>query len=369
MPDTRRVTAHVTIFAMLCLAVSPGLRADIKYEESSRITGGLMEGLSKMAGFFGAKSLNNMTTTTYVKGDRMRTDHFSGGELTNSEVIQLDREQIIMIDHKKKSYSVMTFAERRAEIEKALNAMKGQANENPPKQPAVKDPEVRLESKVDVKEAGESKVVNGFTARRVILTVVIESEDQKTKDKAALGSTMDLWLTKDISGLEERNHFYQKYAAKLATPEMMRHAAAAPAMAQDPRMGEALQALSQKAKALEGEAVLTVTSFNISGTASSQGAPSRQASPPPQPSQRDSEAPESVGQAIGKALGGFGGFGRKKKKEEPRPQSVPAESSAAPGETATASLMTMTTELKSFSKAPLDAALFEVPPGYKLSKK
>jgi hypothetical protein len=115
---------------LLTLLLPPShflLLADLKYEETTRITGGFLEGFSKMAGFFGAKGLNNTTTATYLKGDRLRTDNLEDGELTSSEIIQLDREEIITIDHKKKTYSVATFAERRAQMEKALEAMKGQS--------------------------------------------------------------------------------------------------------------------------------------------------------------------------------------------------------------------------------------------------
>jgi hypothetical protein len=208
----------------------------------------------------------------------------------------------------------------------------------------------------------------------VILTLMLESEDQKTKDKGALGSTMDLWLTKDVGGFEERNQFYLKYAQKLGSAEMLKNVSPATmssAMSQDPRMGDAMQTLSQKAKALEGEAVLTVMSFNLSATPS-QGSQPNQASsqsqaPRQEASSQESEAPESVSAAIEKALGGFGGFGRKKKKEPP-PQTA-AQPTSASGGTATATLMTMTTEMKSFSKAALDAGLFEVPASYKLSNK
>jgi hypothetical protein len=144
-----------------------------------------------------------------------------------------------------------------------------------------------------------------------------------------------------------------------------------PAMTQDPRMVEAMEALSKKAEAMEGEAILTVASFDVTGTPASGSQPS-QASSQPETSGQQSESPESVSQSIGKALGGlggFGGFGRKKKKENPpQPTSTPDQTGTAGG-TASANLMTVTTEVKSFSQAALDAALFEVPVGYKLSKK
>jgi hypothetical protein len=325
-----------------------------------------------MAGFFGAKGLNNTTTATYLKGDRLRTDNLENGELTSSEIIQLDREEIIAIDHKKKTYSVVTFAERRAQMEKALEAMKGQSQKSQGSQPAgpSQDPNVKLEPKIEIKDTGETKVINGFNAKHVILTLQLEAEDQKTRDKGAWGSNMDLWLTKDISGLEERNRFYLKYSEKIAGPAILKRTSMMPTMTQDLRMVEAMEALSKKAEALDGEAVLTIASFDVSATPSSGSQPS-QASSQPQSSGQESGSPESVGQAIGKALGGFGGFGgfgRKKKKENP-PQPTPEQTATTSGGTASANLMTMTTEIKSFSQAALDAALFETPAGYKLSKK
>ena len=234
------------------------------------------------------------------------------------------------------------------------------------------DPNVKLEPKIEIKDTGETKVINGFNTRHVILLLQFEAEDQKTKDKGAMGTNMDLWLTKDIGSLEERNQFYMKYAEKMAAPAFLKSVTMAPAMTQDPRMMGAMEELSKRAEALEGEAILTIASFDVSGTPAPGSQPS-QASSEPQTSRQGSESSESVGQAIGKALGGFGGFGgfgRKKKKENaPQPSSTPEQTAPPSGETASANLMSMTTEMKSFSQAALDAALFEVPAGYKLSKK
>jgi len=229
----------------------------------------------------------------------------------------LDREEIITIDHKKKTYSVVTFAERRAQMEKALEAMKGQSQKNQGSQHAgpSQDPNVKLEPKIEIKDTGETKVINGFNARHVILTLQLEAEDQRTRDKGAWGSNMDLWLTKDISGLEERNQFYLKYSEKIAGPAFLKRTSLVPTMTQDPRTVEAMEALSKKAEALDGEAILTIASFDVSATPSSGS----------QPSQASSQ-PQSHRQGLG-GFGGFGGFGRRKKKENsPAPEQTAATS-------------------------------------------
>ena len=172
---------------------------------------------------FGAKGLTKSTTSTSLKGDRMRKDQLDGVELTSSQIIQLDREQIVTLDHKKKTYTVMTFAEMKAQMEKAIAAAKSTPPpQNQPAPEADKKPDVKVEPKINVKDTGETKVINGFNTRRVLLTVEMEGEDQKTKDKGAMGADTELWITKDVSGFDEQNQFYMKYAKAMASPELVK---------------------------------------------------------------------------------------------------------------------------------------------------
>ena len=141
-------------------------------------------------------------------------------------------------------------------------------------------------------------------------------------------------------------------------------------MGQDPRVAESAQAMRKKMEGLDGLAILTIMSFNLSGTPSEETKNQKTQTNSTQKKSNEDRPPENMTEAIGKALGGFGGFGRKKKKEEP---SQPTKSSPAttttPDGKVSATLMTSTTELKSFAKTALDASLFDVPAGYKLKQK
>ena len=193
-------TLSLCVSAALLIPVC--LRADLRYEETTEMKGGIMESLGKFAGMFGAKGLTKSTTSTSLKGDRMRKDQLDGTELISGDIIQLDREQIVKLDHKKKTYTVVTFAEMRAQMEKAIAAAKSAPP--PQKQPAPdaeKKPDVKVEPKINVKDTGETKVINGFNTRRVLLTVEMEGEDQKTKDKGAMGADTELWITKERLGI------------------------------------------------------------------------------------------------------------------------------------------------------------------------
>jgi hypothetical protein len=351
------------------------LRADLRYEETTEMKGGIMESLGKFAGMFGAKGLTKSTTSTSLKGDRMRKDQLDGVELTSSQIIQLDREQIVTLDHKKKTYTVMTFAEMRAQMEKAIAAAK--STPPPQKQPAPDadtKPDVKVEPKINVKDTGETKVINGFNTRRVLLTVEMEGEDQKTKDKGAMGADTELWITKEVSGFDEQNQFYMKYAKAMASPELVKSMGGSPGMGQDPRVAESAQAMRKKMESLEGLAILTIMSFNVSGTPSEETKNQKTQTNSTQKKSNEDRPPENMTESIGKALGGFGGFGgfgKKKKKEEPttqRAETSPATTTSADGKVS-ATLMTSTTELKSFSNTALDASLFDIPAGYKLKQK
>ncbi len=353
------------------LMIGSELRADLKYEETTKITGGMMQSMTKIVGFFGAKGLDNQSTTHYLKGDCKRTDHYMGSELTTTEIVCLDRDQIINIDHKKKTYTVITFEQLREQVAKAMQEAKQRRAQVSQTQPPPPPSDVKVQPKITVKDTGESKIINGFNAKRFLMSFQIEAQDEKTKNQSDLGMDGDVWMTKDISGWEEERAFNIKYAQKMASPELVEQMKTAMAGLQDPRMGQGLAAMQANVDKMDGVPVLSVLSMKMSGTVP----PDSQQPPPKQDTQKSQskDTQTTVPQLptnLGKVLGGLGGFGHKKKKEETQTQTQensPVETSTTPSgtTTATANLMQMTTELKSLSRAGLDTMLFEIPRGYK----
>src|SRR5690348_1529986 len=96
----------VTIAGATTLAAT-SLLADFSYQETTKITGGVVVAAMKMAGVFSKQARQvgePMQSTVAIKGDRMlhRSEH-------HATVIDLASETITSIDLDKKTYSVLTF--------------------------------------------------------------------------------------------------------------------------------------------------------------------------------------------------------------------------------------------------------------------
>lgn len=327
-----RVVVGVAMFGIAA-------QADFSYEQTSKMTGGAVAGAMRMAGVFSKTAREPFQSTVMVKGNRLATvsrDHVS--------VIDLDRETMTAIDMEKKTYATVTFAEM-AEAMKRMAEKMSQNNASPGGDATFR---------ADVKQTGATRVISGFNTKETVLTLTVDGTDKKSGQKGSMDMQMDMWIAPTIPGYSEVKDFYQRMAQKVAWNPAA--SALGPMMAQHAKgMGE----LTKEMAKLEGVPVLQITKVGIAGDGMTQTA---EAPPPPAPAASDvaqtaaqTAALSKLG-TLGSLAGGFGGFGRKKKPAEPEPQQASQPAGA---------LMEMTTELTSFSSAPVDASKFEVPAGFK----
>jgi hypothetical protein len=350
--------------SLLCAAA----RADFSYDQTSKMTGGAMMGMMKVAGAFSKAAREPMRSTVLVKGDRMAmvsADHIN--------VIDLNAETFTDIDLKKNTYATITFAEMGRAMAKIAEKM-GQQKEAEG---------VNLQFKADVKPTGQTRIIEGLNTKETILTLAMEGADAKTGNKGAMQFVMDMWLAPAMPGYEEVRVFHTKLAQKLAWNPMGGMAGAM--MNQHSKgMAELVKEMSK----LDGIPVLQVTRIGGTGTgmpteadmaAAQQAGAQQQQQPAPNVS--DAAGQAAAGAALGRAgrlgglaggLGGFGGLGRKKKNQEQAEQQAPAPQPAAQQQASTAPpsgspgvLMELTTELTGFSSSPVDASKFGVPAGFK----
>jgi len=120
------------------------------------------------------------TTKHYLKGQRMKVDN--GDTAT---IVDFDAQTVTAIDNNRKTYTVTKFSD--------LGPL----------------PQSDLEAKVDLKETGQRKTINGYNASEVAITMEIDSP-QASQSGMKIQMEVDTWLSPDVPGSEELRAFFQK---------------------------------------------------------------------------------------------------------------------------------------------------------------
>jgi len=353
-------------FLSCCVAgvlVSAAAQADVTMQEQMNLSGA---GMMKMANMSG-------TTTTVISGDRARTEsnmQFESGLMRtfargaggpHVEIVRLDQDKIYSLDPKKKTYTETTFADMRAKMQQAMDAMqKGQASQAQATSGVDEEQCEWSEPKSEVKRTGEKASIAGFQAEHVTVTASQSCTDKKTGQVCDFGLALDQWIAPDFQASAEAQAYQRAYAEKLGLGS---------ASSRD--FAERAQASFGRYKGLWGELGKQMASLNVKGYPVKSafslgvGGPQCQSAQQQQAqnTQQQQQQPGGLGGALGGALGGM--FGKKKKEE-------PAQQQAAPPPTMAGGLMpmmSMGTELVSISRDSVTPQTFEVPGDYKKTTK
>jgi hypothetical protein len=209
-------------------------RADFKYTQQSKVTGGTLASVTKSLGVF-SKSARQatapQTTTTSIHGNRLRTEDSNG----MIEIIDLDGRRFIHIDTTKKTYTIQTFEQLKQQIAQAQTKMKDEQAKTVAKHD---DPQtMTMVPKFDMQATGATHPVLDIPAKEMKMRVdlLFKSTDPKTEADLEK-SNMSTWMTSDswygtVPGYEELRAFYMKMAKELnwlpgsmgmANPQMAR---------------------------------------------------------------------------------------------------------------------------------------------------
>jgi hypothetical protein len=319
-----RRTAIMAVTAFLPVS----LLADFSYEQTSKMTGGMMAGMMKFAGAFSKQAREPMVSTIAVKGDRMV--HWNPHRAV---VIDLGKETITSINFDKKQFSATTFEQMNQALAASAQKMKSSNSGD-------------MTFKVSSKDTGQKKMIAGFDTRELIITLEAEKTDKQTGDSGGMQIITDLWLAPKVAGYEEITNFYKRMGQKVSwSPGGMA------AMGGRPDLAKGFAEVYKETAKLDTMPVFQIVKmgFHAKGQAQEGQATAQQ---PRQQEQQQAEKP-SIG---GLLKGGLGGFGKRKKPEE-QPESGNAEASGT--------LIEMTMESSGFSANAVDASKFEVPAGFK----
>ncbi|MGC2161764.1 MAG: hypothetical protein WA634_07655 [Silvibacterium sp.] len=392
--NTRKVTAWGMVL-LACPFMSGYAFADASYQSTTQITGGTLVDTVKSVGFLG-KSMSKMfaptSTLTMVHGNQKAT---VSKDFT--DIVDLDKEEMIHIDSVKKTYTVMTFAQMRQMMQnmpQQMQKIQAQAKQAQTQQPQT---DLKMSYNVSAKNTGVSKEVNGLMAQEQVITMTMTITDPNAPAPApgqptsiAYTVTTDAWIAPDPPEVKEIQDFDIRMGQKIMQGvDMQAWAAQMKASANNAGMGQLLggqpgaaDAMAQMGKEmakLKGTRVLEITSMG--GLAPAGTAPASSTTPAAQTNSgsvagqvatdtaTQTAATESsrlgtVGSALGSSM--MSAWHRKKAQPAPAPAPAPAAATPANGQaTQNVVMMSMTTQKTNFSKEQVPVSAFEIPAGYK----
>lgn len=329
------------IVGVAAISVSP-LLADFTYQEKSTITGGAIASMLKIAGVFSKQAREPIQSTVSVKGDRMvsRT-------ATHISIIDLKNQTITSVDMQRKSYSVMTFDQMRQMMEQMQQSMQNSKKNSD----ANSGSNTKMDFKVSATDPGNTKQVNGYDAKEMILKMEMQGTDQDSGQKGSMVITTDMWIAPAVAGYAEVREFHKHMAEKLNwTPN-------GNLFASRPDVSQGMAEVYKEVGKLDGIPVLQNVVMTAEGQAGAQG---QSKDSQPQQQQQQQSQPAMERPSLGGALGGMLGVKRNKKNTSDPPPDTSKNNNSQPG-----SLLEMTTEMSGFSTAPVDDSQFAVPAGFK----
>jgi hypothetical protein len=191
--------------ALLVTLAATQIFADVTYTKSVKYTGGSMLGflrnlvgsplVQRLVGADLASALEDQSYTVYVKGSKMA--QVAGG---GSTIYDLDAGTVTTIDTDKQTFTVETFADLRAQIERAEQWMKRSKNES-------------VLFDVQIENTGQTRAVKGHTASESEITLTSRSE-------GAWGRPVihdAAWLVPVDSRMRPLSDFSKRAAAKLSS--------------------------------------------------------------------------------------------------------------------------------------------------------
>lgn len=345
---------HVLIALLILGFASMGV-ADVKYATSTKMEFGGTVGT--MMNLFGASK--PVKTIEYYKGDVKRSDSFDGNKLQESQIIDLEKELFINIDHTSKEYTQMTFAEWRDMLQATMEQF-GQeeaAGSEEPEPESESNADVEWEFNVDIQETGERETIAGKRTEKVILTLDLDAEvtsqEEGQEPETAKGGmivTSNNWLFKgEDAAQREMQAFNEAMVEKLGMlpdqasfKEMMTEV-----IQSNSQLGEAIEKMQQEGSKLQGISMRNHIVYETK--VDPETAKKMNEERAKQQEEENTEIPTSVG-------GLLGGFGKKmlKKQLDKKDEGVKERNT----------LMSTTTEVDELSTSTLEASLFQVPADY-----
>jgi hypothetical protein len=303
-----------TLLTAILLTAALTAQADFSYTTTRTTTGGAIASVAGAAN-------DTSPSKYYFKGQKMKVD--SGATAT---ILDFGAQTLTTVSNSLKTVTVQNFSD----IPTA-----GRQSD--------------VTAKIDVKETGQKKTINGFSASELVMTIEIDSSQMGQASKTQVGKMqmeMDMWLSPDVPGAGELRTFYQKNAAKFPW--------AALSGGGNQGMQAGMAELQRKIAEMNGVQVLQVVKVKSAGGAAAPAMPqmSAEQSAKMKDAMAQLEALQKQGgpaaAAAAQAMARMGSMG----------------GGTAPAGAASGSLMEITMESTDFSTSSIPESVFAIPAGY-----
>jgi hypothetical protein len=211
--------------------------------------------ITKMAGG-GGENASKMS----LKGDRMATI----GETTGS-IVDLKEQKIYSLDMKKKEYTVLTFAEMRAQMEEAKKNLEQQkqsmSQSDKDSLQQAQQAAKNIDYDIKTTETGQKKQIAGYDTHEVVLTVAMHEKGKAIEESGGLVLTSNIFLGPKVPAMDELYQFSVRMMKAIFgetfTGLDMRTSTMATSII--PGFGEAMARQAAELQKLSGTALSTTT--------------------------------------------------------------------------------------------------------------
>ena len=271
------------------------------------MTGGSLLSMMKFASKFARGDskkqeqdmLAPQTSTHYVKGDRMRTDHTDG----TSQIIDVGKQRVLFVDNNKKTYAVATFDQIRASAwnSSSSNYSRRRRHSRSRKPRQLRKPQVTITPTVKVTPGTTTRTILDLPTNetKVEIDLVMQCAnpcpDQQQQPNqpnpndvsATYAMKMDTFVAPSFPGYKEFAKFYRRMGDEVSWMKLP------PANIQkmpmlDPRVTQGMSELQKNSDALKGFPMLSYVTMDIVATVNGQtvnmnSQNTQQQQPPPNP--------------------------------------------------------------------------------------